>query len=203
MYILGIILSGIILINSVEDQDWKLRKENDAITIYTRSVQGSPIDEFKAIAIIPDATLDEVLDIILDVDYYTSLIPDCTESRILFQKGKYYDIHYFRIRAPWPIKDRDAIYESATIVSNQRKMAHVILTPKGDYLEEKKDLIRMYRGAGFWEVEEGPEKIVKITYQFQSDPAGKIPGWLANSVIVSNPYKTLENLKSLLAKKAH
>jgi hypothetical protein len=203
MCILEIILSGIILVSSVGDQDWKMRKEENAITIYTRSVQGSLFDEFKAIAIIPDATLDEVLDIILDVNYYTNLIPDCTESKILFQRDKYYDIHYFRIRAPWPIKDRDAIYESVTTVTNQGKLAHVSLTPKGDYLEEKKDLIRMYRGAGFWEVEEGPDKVVKITYQFQSDPAGNIPGWLANSVIVSNPFKTLENLKNLIAKRAH
>ena len=199
MYILNIILYSIVFFSSLTNHDWKLRKEENGITIYTRTVEGSSFDEFKAVALIPGASLNQILDIILDVRYYTSLIPDCTESRILFQKDKYYDIHYFRIRAPWPIKDRDAIYESDTKITNGGKMAHTSLSPLGNYLEEKKDLIRMYRGSGYWELEEYPGDNVKITYQFHADPAGKIPAWLSNSAIVSNPFKTLENLKVLVS----
>jgi hypothetical protein len=203
MHIIKIILSSIIFFISVQNHDWKLRKNDNGITIYTRSVEGSSFDEFKGIAVIPDASFDKVLDIILDVKYNTSLIPDCTESRILFQRNKYYDIHYFRIRAPWPIKDRDGIYISETSVTNNGKLAHVSISPLGNYLEEKKDIVRMYNGSGYWEVEEQPDKNVKITYQFHGDPAGRIPGWLANSVIVSNPFKTLENLKAMVAGTEH
>jgi Polyketide cyclase / dehydrase and lipid transport len=199
MYILNIILSSILFFSPVDNHDWKLRKDENGITIFTRRVEGSSFDEFKAIALIHHASLNKVLDIILDVSYYTSLIPDCTESRILFQKDKYYDIHYFRIRAPWPVKDRDAIYESETKITNEGKLAHTSLSPLGYYLEEKKDLIRMYRGTGYWELEEYPGEIVKITYQFHADPAGKIPAWLSNSAIVSNPFKTLENLKIMVS----
>ena len=199
MYIIKIILSSIIFFISVENSVWKLRKDEDGITVYTRSVEGSSFDEFKAIAIIQNTTLNQVLDIILDVKYYTIFISDCTESGILYQRDKYYDIHYFRIKAPWPVKDRDAIYESETIITNNGKLAHISLSPLGNYIPERKDLVRMYRGAGFWEVEELPSRIVKITYQFHGDPGGKIPGWLANSVIVSNPFKTLKNLKEMLS----
>jgi hypothetical protein len=118
---------------------------------------------------------------------------------MLFQRNKYYDIYYFRIRAPWPIKDRDGVYKSETSVTNNGKLAHISLSPLGSYLEEKKDLIRMYGGVGYWEIEELPDKNVKITYQFHGDPAGKIPAWLANSVIVSNPFNTLKNLKVLVS----
>jgi hypothetical protein len=110
------------------------------------------------------------------------------------QKGKYYDIHYFRIRAPWPIKDRDAIYESATTISKDRKLAHVSLSPQGRYLEEKENIVRMYKGSGYWELEEDANRNVKLSYQFHGFPGGNIPAWL------SNPYRTLQNLRNRVEK---
>jgi hypothetical protein len=201
MKIIYLILTGLLFLDSNEYQDrnWKLRKEEDGIIIYTRSVPGSSFDEFKAIVSISNTSLAEVLDIILDANRYPGLIADCSEAKILMQKGKYYDIHYLRIRAPWPIKDRDAIYESTTIILNEGKLAHISLLPMGNYLEEKKNLIRMHNGVGYWELEEVEKKSVKITYQFQGNPEGLIPAWLSNSIIVANPFKTLQNLKNRVA----
>ncbi len=199
MYVLKIILVSVLFFSSVENHDWKLRKEEDGITVYTRKVEGSSFDEFKAIALIHGASFDQVLNLILNVKNKRSLIPDCTESRILFQQDKYHNIHYFRIRAPWPIRDRDGVFKSVTSVTNNGKLAHISISPLGNYIEEKKDLVRMYRGDGYWEIEELPDKNVKITYQFHGDPGGKIPGWLANSAIVSNPFNTLKNLKVLVS----
>jgi hypothetical protein len=201
MLILKIILAGLIFLGSNADQGWKLRKDENDIKIYTRSVEGTSFDEFKAIVTIPNTSLDAVLDILLDVENYSSLIADCADARILLRKGKYYDIHYFRIMAPWPIKDRDAIYESATTFSKDRNFAHVSMLPMGNYLKEKENLVRMYKGSGFWELEEDANKNVKFTYQFHGYPGGIIPAWLSNSVIVSNPYRTLQNLKKRVAKK--
>jgi hypothetical protein len=198
MYIFKIVLSFIPFFISVENSDWRLRKDENGIAVYTRTVDSSSFEEFKAIAVINDVSLVQVLDILLDVENYTSLIPDCIESRVLFRRGKYYDIHYIRMDSPWPVKDRDAIYQSETTVSDSWKHAYISLSPIGNYIDEKNELVRMYKGSGFWEIEELPGNAIKIIYQFQSDPGGKIPGWLANSVIISNPYKTLENLKRLL-----
>ncbi len=36
---------------------------------------------------------------------------------------------------------------------------------------------------------------VTVIYQFHGDPGGDVPAWLANSFVVSHPYKTLQNLK--------
>jgi hypothetical protein len=199
MPILKLLLTGLLLLGPDKNQDWRLRKEEDGITIYTRSVQGSSFDEFKAVVILQEVSLGKVLDILLDVKNYPSLISDCAESQIVFQRDKYYDIHYFIIKAPWPIKDRDAIYESTTTVSNSGKRAHISLAPMGGYLPEKENMVRMYRGTGYWELEEFETGKVRLTYQFHGSPGGIIPAWLSNSVIVSNPFKTLQNLKRIVA----
>ena len=205
MKIIYLILTGLLFLNSNEYQDrnWKLRKEEDGIIIYTRNVPGSSFDEFKAIVLISNTSLEDVLGIILDANNYPMLIADCSEAKILMQKGKYYDIHYLRIRAPWPIKDRDAIYESTTTILNGGKLAHVSLLPRGNYLNEKENLVRMHNGVGYWELEEVEKKSIKIIYQFQSNPDGLIPAWLSNRVIVANPFKTLQNLKKRVAEIVH
>lgn len=131
----------------------------------------------------------------MDVENYSNLIPDCAESKVLLRKGKYYDVRYFRIKAPWPVSDRDAIFEATTTFSKNGKKAKVYLNPLPDYLEEKENLVRIKKGYGFWEVEELPDKSIQVVYQSLGDPGGAIPAWLANSAAVSNPFETLQNLQ--------
>ena len=195
MNILKVIMPIVLLLNSSGNTDWKLRKDDSEILIYTRRIEGSDFDEFKGIVKILNTTVAAVLDTILDVKSYTTLISDCIEAKILLQKGKYYDIHYIEIKAPWPVKNRDSVHESTAIIGEDGKFAEVLLEPKGSYMEEKKDKVRVYVGSGFWRIEADNDNNVTVTYQFHAEPGGQIPAWLANSVVVSNPFKTLLNLR--------
>ncbi|MCW8804461.1 MAG: hypothetical protein OQK57_08695, partial [Ignavibacteriaceae bacterium] len=100
--------------------------------------------------------------------------------------------------APWPVKNRDSVYESVTKISEDKKYARIVLKPLGNYIEEKKGFVRMYNGNGFWELEETEDNTIQITYQFLSDPGGKVPAWLSNSMVVSSPFQTLINLRDIL-----
>jgi hypothetical protein len=196
MHIKILLLTFFLITGFSGNEEWKLRKEESGISIYTRKFETSSFEEFKGIVSINNTTLTEVLEIILDIKNYTSLFPDCIEAKVLRQVGKYYDIHYVRMRAPWPVKDRDAVYESITTISGNGKYAKVLLNPVGSYAEERKDIVRIQKGTGYWELEEDTFRNVKVTYVFHADPGGNIPAWLANSIVVENPFKTLINLKN-------
>jgi hypothetical protein len=199
MLFIRLLLASIFFISQgvSEKKDWKLRRDEAGVKIYTRSVDGSPFEEFKGIVIIPNTTLTKVLDVITDVKNYPNNFPNCGSAQVLEQKGKYSDVHYLTIKAPWPVADRDAIYEAATSFSNNGKRARINLTPRGDYMEENKDFIRVHNGTGFWDLEEIAPGTVQVIYQFHADPEGEIPAWIANTVIVFNPLKTLESLRNL------
>ena len=188
------------IVSASAKTDWKLRKEASGVTIYTRNVEGSLYDEFKGVVTITNTTLTLVLNVIIDVQNYPNNFPNCASAKVLEQKSKYDDIHYITIKAPWPITDRDAIYEATTTFSPDGKRVKVKLDPLGDYIREKKNYIRVHNGSGFWDLQEVAPNTVQVIYQFHADPAGEIPAWVANSVIVSNPLKTLENLKRLAKK---
>lgn len=195
MCVFAKLLPGLIFLTLTGTTDWKLKKDESGVEIYTRSIEGSAFQEFKGVTTIENTTLTLILEVILNVESYLDLYPDCIEAKVLLEKGKYSDIRYFDLKAPWPVKNRDVIYESTTTVSDDGRYAKVLLRPVGDYIEEKKESVRMYNCSGFWELQEDADNNTRVTYQFHSDPGGEIPGWLANTTVVSNPYKTLQKLK--------
>lgn len=195
MLFIKLLLANIILLSAGETTEWKLRREESGVQVYTRNVAGSPFEEFRAVVTISSTTLTGVLDVIMDVKKYPVNFPNCGGSEVLVQKSKYDDIHYIIIDAPWPVTDRDAIYEAATTISEDGKHAVVKLSPRGDYIKEKPNLVRVRNGSGFWELDEVGKNQIRVVYQFHADPAGAIPAWIANSVIVMNPLKTMESLR--------
>ncbi len=189
------------LLNSFSGSDWVLKKEKLGISVYTRSVEGSTFEEFKGVTVIPDITLAEVLEVILDVKNYDRLFPDCMNPKVLKQDGKWYDIHYLQSKAPFPVKNRDSVFEQKTELDKDGKHARIVLKPLPDYIPENKDFVRVRKGSGTWELDEDDQRNVKVSYQFQPDPGGEIPSWIANGFIDGHPFKTLSNLKIRLNRK--
>jgi hypothetical protein len=195
-----LLLITLFLFSSANGTDWVLKKDKSGIKVYTRSFEGSSFDEFKGETLIPNVSLSKVLEVILDVKNYGSLFPDCMNPKILKQDGQFYDIHYIQTKGPFPVKDRDCIYEQKTEIDKDGKHAVVRLNPLPDYFAETKEMVRIRKGSGFWELEEDNIKNVKVIYQFHGEPGGDIPSWLANSFVETHPYKTMINLKSRLGK---
>jgi hypothetical protein len=191
----------LLVVNPFPGSEWKLKKEKEGIEVYTRSIEGSSFDEFKGVTTIENSNLADVLAVILDVKNYESLFPDCMNPKVLKQDGKYYDIHHIQVKAPWPVKNRDVVYEQKAVIDENGKHAIVSLKPLPDYIAEDKDFLRIRGGSGFWELEEDANNYVKVTYQFHGEPGGNIPAWLANSFVVTQPFQTLKNLKSRLKSK--
>jgi hypothetical protein len=195
-----LVLAGLLIFNPVVSSDWALKKDKSGIEIYTRSVEGSSFKEFKGITVIKGVSLTQVVEVIMNVKDYESLFPDCMNPRVLEQLGRWHVIHYMQTKGPFPVKDRDSVFEQKAEIDSTGKHAHVSLRPLPDYIAENKDMVRIRKGSGFWDLEADNNGNVKVTYQFLSDPGGEIPSWLANSFVVSQPFKTLENLKKRVQK---
>lgn len=200
MKILFLLTSCFLIYNLAAEPEWKKRKEKSGITIYTRTVENAPMDEFRGELTLSNTSLIKVLDVITDIENYPNWIPDCMKAEILVNEKKYNTIHYITIKAPWPVTDRDVIYEMTTKLNSDNTFARIDLHPRGNYIDEKEKFVRLYKGKGFWELEANHASRVKVTYQFLGDPGGKVPPRLANSYVISNPFKTLSNLRDIFGK---
>ncbi|WP_421754284.1 START domain-containing protein [Croceimicrobium sp.] len=173
---------------------WELRKNEAGIKIYTRAVEGSALDEFKAHAEFA-FPMEKIVAILEDADHFKDWMPNCSHSKLIKREGpKQY--HYTITSAPFPLDDRDCYYR----FSYERTADQVKISMDGlpDYGPKKEDMVRIPSVKGYWLFEKlGPQK-TKITYQVLANPGGSIPGWLANAGSVDSPFNTLKNLRKRL-----
>ncbi len=179
--------------NLSANEDWVLKKNQNNIKIYTRSSDQSSFAEFKGVTTLQKCELNKVLELLLDVDNYEAWFPDCMNSKILELKSAYHNIHYSETKSPWPAQDRCGVYEQKTVLSEDGKRAEMVFIALPDYPVEVKKMVRITEAVGKWILEESNDEL-KITYQFNGNPGGDIPSWLANTFVVKHPFETLESL---------
>ena len=103
-------------ISLAQENDWQLKKDSEGILIYTRTVENSGINEFKAYAKISSSS-ETIFDIILDVKNYPMWIEDVDSAKKIYHRKNQIGM-YYQVTMPWPIKDRDI-----TLVSKIQKIS--------------------------------------------------------------------------------
>ena len=175
-----------------QEDKWELKKDKDGITIYTRSVENTNINEFRANAKI-SSSAETISNIILDVENYTKWIEDVNHSEKLYQEKNRIGM-YYQLGLPWPIQDRDITLISVFETLPDSSILFQ-LTNNSSIKEEDEDFIRIKEIRGHWLIKPIDKQNCEVTYQFLADPEGSLPGWVVNLFVVDGPFKTLQNLE--------
>ena len=177
------------------EEEWKLRKDEDGIQVYTRDRKGTDFLEYKGLVQLKTdiATLTAVLQ---DIDNFTNWLPFSDSTRILQNDLPGKLIYYAITDAPWPASDRDGIYSNTFPPTPHGEGPYVIkIDALPDYLPENEDCVRVQEAEGFWKFEALSPDTVKVTYQVLTQPGGSLPAWLVNMSIVKVPFETLTGLR--------
>ncbi len=59
--------------------------------------------------------------VIFDVENYDKLFADCMNPKTLKEDGKWYNIHYIQTKGPFPVKDRDSVFEQIPEIDENGK----------------------------------------------------------------------------------
>jgi len=167
---------------SAQAEDWKLAKQTDSISIYSRLHPGSTLKEFKAIGEI-DASTKTVHNVIDDVAAYSSFMPYTKECRVI-KEEKNSIITYQRL-SPKIVSDRDYTLriqkkswpeENGLAYSNRWEQANEEGPP------EQTGVFRVKLCEGSWLLEPaGPNK-TRATYFVFTDSGIAVPPFLANTI---------------------
>lgn len=174
-------------------EEWKLERNKNGIKVYTRSVSGSDIREFKALTTFnaPRLKIAEVLTRITD---YQNWFPDVTDSRVLRIINSRERIIYYRVDVPWPAADRDCVMHLKVIPNEAKGETLLTMVDKNDEMPYLPGVERMAKVDGYWKLSTIGEK-TNIHYQFLADPGGNLPDWLVNMFLVDGPFDTVSALK--------
>ncbi len=184
--------------------DWELTKEDSKrqILVYTRAAEQSDIREFRGEMRL-QTTLSALVALIEDNKAGPEWIYHCRALEVIEQVSERERLFYMVTEAPWPVKDRDSVIYSVLTQSADDYSVHVEMQVRNDVFPANDDFIRITNMKGFWEFRPEADGWVTVIYQVHVDPAGGIPAWLANSMVVDSPYYTLKNMRKMVAEEPY
>lgn len=182
---------------SAQAGDWVLEKDDTklGIKVYTRVVEGSALKEFKGVATVP-ASLVSTVALVDDHPAGSSWIHDCKELETVERPSPTETIFYLVTAAPWPVKDRDSTVYTKLTQDPESLAVRITMDIRQDVRPEVKGRVRLKEMKGFWEFTPVDQHRTEVTYQVHADPAGSLPDWLVNSLVVDMPYNTLKNMQT-------
>ncbi len=183
-----------VLLLPLSAQDWDLKKDKNGIRVYTKSVSGSNFKAFKGETVL-DAGLSQVIAVIKDVEAYAEWMPSSKRSEELHHPSEVHQIYYLSTKAPWPVSDRDGVYECRIQHDHNTRTTTVRIKALPDYVPEKDNHVRITRTDGFWRLTDLGDGRTEVHYEVLAEPGGNIPAWLAQAKVVSVPYETLLGMK--------
>ncbi|SFD58442.1 START domain-containing protein [Paracidovorax konjaci] len=189
------LLAGLLASQPTFAQDgWSLAKESEGIKVYVRTVEGSPLREFRGEVQIK-STPDDVVKVLRDANAFRQWMPDVAASELL-KATDTEQYHYLDNKAPWPVSNRDGVYHFTYAKADDGAVT-VRVEAVPDYLPERAGKVRIPQAQGQWKLVPDADG-VNVTYRMHASPGGAIPAWMANQAVVDTPYGTLKALRSRL-----
>jgi len=182
---------------SVFSQEWKLKKEEGGIKVYSRLPENSKLEEVRATVTVK-TSLSSFTALLKDVDGYKDWAYNCVESKLVKAENDTAQCYYSHTHLPWPASDRDLVFRSSL---KQDTITCVIKT--NSYcvpwmLKENDGIVRVKQGRTSWTLTPKPGGLVDVVYFISIDPGGSIPAWIVNYTIAFGPIYTLQKVQEIL-----
>ena len=178
---------------------WSFAKEVDGITLYTRTVQDSPVKAVKAVMVV-DGSPGVAAALIMDPASSPEWIFGVESTEVVKSEGP--DEIWVRalIDLPWPLSDRDNVNQMKLLRSadNGGIVIEMINRPKARAIEE--GVIRMPVAEGRWLLKPSDPSHVEITQEYMVDPGGEVPDWVLDLFTLKGPIATFKQMRHMMQK---
>ncbi len=182
-------------VSSIFAQSWEQEFSKDGVTVWTRKISWSKYKEFKGEVIINE-NLNNILSVFDDISTYTTWIYNCIDAQQVKKESTTRGIRYTAIKAPWPISDRDVVFQY--YVTQNKTTKSVTLGLKGiKGVVPDRGRVRMTYMISSYELIPLAKNKTKVIYQSHNDPAGNVPTIVINKTITDTPYYTLLKLRQI------
>jgi hypothetical protein len=179
---------------------WELeaQDEDKDISVFTRTVDGSPLKEFKGVTHIK-TDVSAFVALLRDTDSATDWMHNVKDFKVMTRPSDTENVVYTVNNTPWPVTDRDA-YIRSVMTATATGAVTSSLTAEPEFKEANEDYIRMPELKGSWVFTPQAEGMVEVVYQVHANPGGSLPDWLVNTIVVETPMNTLSNLQEIVVK---
>jgi len=192
---LFLLLSG--LSADLAPQSWVFVKEQEGIKLFTRKEDGSPLKSFKGVMDVT-SSMEKVCNLIGNVNNHDWWDENLRQIKVLkYEKDKYFQ-YYLVYHVPWPFTDRDLCVEANVSTDPITGRKTITAIPLNNVISENPDLIRIKKYWQRWTIQPIGNGVIRLTLEGFVDPAGNVPSWLYNMVIVETPLKVMRRVKKFV-----
>lgn len=179
--------------------DWQLVHEVEDLRVERRNYLGSELDEVRG-QVRVRASLNAVMALLKDDGFNAEWVYRSGGARILQDSGYPQAYVYGIVDAPFPMTDRDTVVRFDYRQDPATKEITVDITNFPAFVPAEPGYVRVPDFGGFWKLRPLDGGWVEVTYQVYGDPGGWIPIWLANRAAQISVQRTLENMKTVVAR---
>ncbi len=191
----GTLLAG----PSLLAQPWEFKKESDGIKIYTRMEAGKPLKSYKGIADI-QAQAEKVFALLEDANHTEWWDKNIHPIRVLLYEKNKRAQFYMMYDLPWPITDRDLCVEATVTIDPVTGVRQITSVPLPGCASENPEIIRIRDYRQTWTVTPAGKESCHVVLEGYLDPAGSIPDWISNMLIVDSPINVICTVREQMKK---
>lgn len=174
--------------------DWQLASNQQGIQVYTQSVEGQDLKNFRAVMTV-NAPMQQVVATLMNGDQMPEWFYNILESKpITVQATGHY--RYLWIKAPWPASDRDAVVKVNLAQDPKTLQLSIFAAAAPNLLPIHPDRVRIPRMQSGWTVTPLGKSRTQIQLDGNADPGGRIPVIVANIVVSMMPKISMRQLKA-------
>lgn len=185
---------------SMAAQSWDFIKDKDGIKIYTQKEAGKTLKSYKGVADIK-APAEKVFALIEDINHTEWWDKNVNQIKVLrYEKNKRAQYHLV-YDLPWPVADRDLCVDVTVSIDPETGVSKLTAVPLPGAYPLQEDMIRIKEYRQTWTVKPAGKDLCHVELEGYVDPAGTIPDWIINMLIVDSPYGVISGVKQRLEKK--
>jgi len=181
-------------------QSWNFRKEKDGIKIYTREETGKSLKSYKGVTEI-NAPAEEIFALMEDINNTDWWDKNLTQIKVLLYE-KYKRAQYYLVyNLPWPVTDRDLCVDVSITIDQLSGEHRIIAVLLNGVIPERNDIVRIKDYRQIWTIIPAGNGMTHVELEGFIDPAGKIPDWISNMLIIDSPFKSINGVKKRMEKR--
>lgn len=175
---------------------WKRVARENGITVTSREVPGRGFPTFRGVGVV-HASIFHILGVLSDISQYTKWVDRLIVSKRIKKINERQYVVYSRTDAPWPVSDRDAVFNSDVVVDLVKKQVTIkFWAVKSKQMKQVSGVVRMNKLRGHYKLTALSEKQTRVEYQVDADPGGILPKWIAKIATKRLPLYTIRNLRA-------
>jgi hypothetical protein len=181
-------------------QSWDFIKESNGIKIFTQKEAGKSLKSYKGMADI-NAPAEKIIALMKDINNTCWWDKNITQIKVLLNEKSEWIQYYLVYDLPWPITDRDLCLDVKSTSDKITGESRINIIAVPDLLPEHKNMVRIKNYRQTWIIIPAGKEMSHVILEGFIDPAGSVPDWLSNLLLVDSPLRSIKGLKKQIGEK--